>query len=102
MEGLFESDKSKKEIDEILRNLGFSMFKYDEVDTPNLMKKTNMGRPLKYSTEMMSAVVNREYLDSQLMDKLGVKSENLVRNHRSRWTKVYPELVKEVKKWEKH
>mgnify|MGYP001584489412 CR=1 FL=1 len=98
-EGCFDSDKSEKEIDEILDNLGFYMFKYKEISKVDTnigipLKYSTMGRPLKYSREQMSMVVNKEKPDNELRELIGVKTENLIRNHRSRWIKYYPQLLK--------
>ena len=98
-EGCFDSDKSEKELDEILDNLGFYMFRYKEINKVNTntgipLKYSTMGRPLKYSREQMSMVVNKEKPDNELRELIGVKTENLIRNHRSRWIKYYPQLLK--------
>lgn len=94
-QGLFDSDKSEKEIDNILDNLGFYMFNYEERDKPNPLKRGSMGRPLKYSKETMKAVVNREKTDKEFAENLG-KSTSTIRNARALWRRKYPEL--EVKK----
>ena len=92
--GLFESDKTEKELDEMLHNLGFRVFKYVEVDRPtDYLKKGNMGRPLRYSEDIMKSVVNREKSDKDFSLEFK-KPENSIRNMRSRWTRKYPNLLK--------
>lgn len=95
--GLFDSDKTKVELDEILHSLGFYMFKYMEVDKPtNTLKKGRNGRPLKYSEELMKSVINRERSDEEFGVEIK-RSANTVRNMRLRWIEKYPHLLKNIK-----
>ena len=48
-QGLFDSDKSGNEISRILHNMGFYKFTYEEINSPNPLKKTYIGRPLRYT-----------------------------------------------------
>ena len=74
-----------------LEGLGFFDFKFEETDMPNSLKKGNMGRPLKYSKEIMKSVINRKKTDKEFAEDLG-RASSTIRNMRILWKRKYPEL----------
>ena len=91
----FESNFPSGVIVQRLRDLGFYHIDLEERGwaKPDKIKKTNMGRPLKYSEKHMGDVVNRNGTDSELASRLDM-TEHTVRNMRSIWRRRYPELLR--------